>query len=498
MGHTLSGQDVQGKEREMKKASIAVLAVLVVALLVAGCGPKQQPEQSAPSAQDERSRTIILADPQSLRNADPAVAYDGPSAQYVRACYETLIRYKGTAADEFEPVLAESWSSSADGMVWTFKLRRGVKFHDGTEMDGEAVKFSFERLMKVNKGLAWMFAASLDENSIKVPDKYTVEFHLKAPYGPFLETIASEFGSWILSPAAVKAHEKDGDLAQDWLRFHDAGTGPYMIAEVKPEQEVTLVRFPDYWRGWSEGQAEKVIIRTVREAATRRMLLERGDVDMVNRPGPDDVDAFRANPEIKVYEEPALRKLWIFMNTQRGPLKKPEVRHAISYAFDYDGYIQGALKGHATQAHGPLPKNMWGHDPSLLRHKRDLEKAKGLLKKAGYPEGGFTLRLMYLGYDDMRAAAQVMEASLAELGIKVEIQEVTGGALNEMINSADPAKMADMYTLQIYKRVQQILVEEAPCVWLVDLPETVGTRANVEGYYYNPYYPNTFDALKKK
>jgi len=353
-----------------KRLLIAALVLLLgatgVSLLVEG-----SPAQST-------ALVLVHADPASLRNADPAVAYDAPSVQTVRAVYEGLVTYKGSGA-EIEPVLATSWESLNSGMVWRFHLRRGVKFHDGTAFDANAVKFSLDRFLKIGKGGAGNFQPFLNSSSIVVVDPSTVEIRLTKAYGPFIETMASEFGPWILSPAAVNAHAKNGDMGGDWLKFHDAGTGAYTIQSVTPGQEVVMVAFKDYWRGWAPDNFTKVIIRTVPETATRRMLLERGDAQLVNRPSPDDADALKRDPKITVYDQPEMRNLWIVLNTRREPLTNKTVRHALSYAFDYRGFVEQAEKGYATQARGPIPSRMWGWDPTLPQYSFDLQKAKTLL-----------------------------------------------------------------------------------------------------------------------
>jgi len=521
-----------------KRLLIAALVLLLgatgVSLLVEG-----SPAQSA-------ALVLVHADPASLRNADPAVAYDAPSAQTVRAVYEGLVTYKGSGPD-IEPVLATSWESLNSGMVWRFHLRRGVKFHDGTAFDANAVKFSLDRFLKIGKGGAGNFQPFLNSSSVGVVDPYTVEIRLTKAYGPFIETMASEFGPWILSPAAVNAHAKNGDMGGDWLKFHDAGTGAYTIQSVTPGQEVVMVAFKDYWRGWAPDNFTKVIIRTVPETATRRMLLERGDAQLVNRPSPDDADALKRDPKITVYDQPEMRNLWIVLNTRREPLTNKTVRHALSYAFDYRGFVEQAEKGYATQARGPIPSRMWGWDPALPQYSFDLQKAKTLLAEAGYPRGNFSMQIWHLTYDDMRRAAEIFQAGLQQLGVDAKIQQVTGGALFDTINTADPKKMPDAFTLYwipdfadplnflyppfsatqignggfngslynnpaydallgtafgqpdrtkriaIYKKAQLMLVEDAPHLWLADLHNIVGMSASVTGYVFNPYLPQTFD-----
>ena len=521
-----------------KRWPISILSVLLVSLgLLAFVGGS--PAQT-------RQRILVHVDPAALRSADPATAYDAPSIQTIRGVYEGLVTYKGTGPD-IQPVLATSWESMNSGMVWRFHLRRGVKFHDGTSVDANAVKFSFDRFLKLGKGGAGNFEPFLSSSGIRVIDPYTVEFRLTKAYGPFLETMASEFGPWIVSPTAVRAHEKNGDMGADWLKDHDAGSGPYTIQSVTPNQQVVMVAFKDYWQGWAPNNFAEVIIRTVPETTTRRMLLERGDAQLVNRPSPEDADALKRNPRIHVYDDPEMRNLWIILNTRREPLNNKTVRHALSYAFDYKGFVEKAEAGYATQARGPIPARMWGWDSSLYQYSFDLQEAKTLLAQAGYPRGNFSMVIWHLTYDDMRRAAAVFQGGLQQLGIDAKIQQVTGGALFDAINSADPKKMPDALTLYwipdfadplnflypvfatasigkggyngslysnpaydsligmafgepnrdkriaIYKKAQEILVEDAPHLWIADLHNIVATSNTVTGYVFNPYLPQTFN-----
>lgn len=518
-----------------------LIAFLVVVVAAAGVSAlvEKSPAQS-------RQLVLVHADPAALRSADPATAYDAPSIQTIRAIYEGLVTYKGTGPD-IQPMLATSWESSNNGLVWRFHLRRGVKFHDGTTLDAAAVKYSFDRFLKLDKGGAGNFDPFLKSSGIVVADPGTVEFRLTKAYGPFLETMASEFGPWILSPAAVRAHENKGDLATDWLKYHDAGSGPYTIQSVTPNQQVTMVAFKDYWQGWAPNNFTTVIIRTVPETATRRMLLERGDAQLVNRPSPEDADALKRNAKIRVYDQPEMRNLWIILNTRRDPLKSKVVRHALSYAFDYKGFVEKAEAGYATQARGPIPSRMWGWDPTLPQYSYDLQKAKTLLAEAGYPRGNFSMQIWHLTYDDMRRAAAIFQGGLQQLGIDAKTQQVTGGALFDAINTGDPNKMPDALTLYwipdfadplnflypvfttssigkggyngslysnpaydaligmafgepnrdkriaVYKKAQHMLVEDAPHLWIADLRNIVATSANVRNYVFNPYLPQTFD-----
>jgi peptide/nickel transport system substrate-binding protein len=512
--------------------------LVALSFIATGCRGNQ-----SQNGEISRDRTLVIADPGGYTSFDPHVTYDGPSAQTTRAVYEGLVAYKGTTTDQFEAKLAETWESSTDKLTWTFHLRKGVKFHDGTPFNAEAVKFSFDRLLSVNKGPAWMFA-SIKE--VKVVDEYTAQIILKEPYAPFLEALGSQWGPLMVSSKAVKDHEKNGDQAQEWLQSNECGTGPYTLVRATPESEVVLKKFNDYWGGWSGNHVDQVIIRTIREPATRRLLLESGEIDIANRMNPTDLEALKTVKGVRVDESPSLRNLYLFV-VFKAPWTNPVARQALAMSFDYDAYVKNSLKGHATRAAGPIPVSLWGHDDSLALPQYDSKKAGELFKQAGV-KPGTKLQGQYLsGFEDMRAAMEVLQAGLAQNGIQLEIKEVTGNALTAMMSGTDPSTKPDFYTfywypdfadplnflvpifhsasqgqagfngqllkdpeidrlldesqkllerdqrIPLYKQIQQKMVKDNDALYLVDLPEAVGLRDNVQGYAFNPVYTNTYD-----
>ena len=173
--------------------------------------------------------------------------------------YDRLVAYKGSST-ELVPSLATSWEISKDGKVYTFRLRHGVKFHDGTEFTAKDVKFSLDRMIKINKGPAWIYTQDMDLNSVKVVDDYTVQITLTHPYAAFLYTIAY-VGASIMNSTLVMKHEVNGDLGQAWLQDHDAGSGPYIMTQWVPNVQVVLKKFGDYWHGWTGKHVSTVIIK---------------------------------------------------------------------------------------------------------------------------------------------------------------------------------------------------------------------------------------------
>src|SRR5687767_9290117 len=192
---------------------------------------------------------------------DPHVKYDVPAAAINLNMYDNLLRYQGNPP-EIVPWLAERDEAADGGRRWTFHLRRGVKFHDGSELTAEAVRYSFERLLALGKGPAAIFKRmGLTAERIRVVDPYTVEFSLEQPFGPL--RVAIPIVS-IVNPALLKAHEQDGDWGEKWLARDDAGSGAFRLTKADPPSGLTMERFPEYWRGWQEKHVDEVEIRVIR------------------------------------------------------------------------------------------------------------------------------------------------------------------------------------------------------------------------------------------
>jgi peptide/nickel transport system substrate-binding protein len=532
--------------KRRKWPSLVLLMLLVLSMGTAGCGgaPVAKPPEKPPEKPVEKPVLFTFATSQEPSTLDPAAVYDG-SDRITRLMYESLLQYKDSTGD-VEPCLAESYTVSPDGKTYTFKLRKNVKFHDGTPFDAEAVKFSFNRMLKLGKGLAWAFKMVLDENSVQVVDPTTVKFVLKKPYPAFPGMVASRYAAPIISPS-VKKYEKDGDLGSTWAKENGIGTGPYMFEKWTRNQEVTLKKFEGYWKGWSGKRFSGVVMRIVPEQSTQRMLVEKGEVLAATHISTDDVAVLKKNPALRV-EQPTKSNFGFFisMNTKKKPFSDKRVREAISYAFPYKDTVEKAFLGQAARAVGPLPAAVPGHNPNVKLYETNIEKAKQLLKEAGYPNGGFTVSVSYMqGQDAGTRIFNVLTSTLKELGIKVEARPLTWGAMTEQLTKqstapsmvigdwwddypdpdsylggmcstfmwtakneadqyytskaiekllSDAAFEADPQKRQaIYNKVQEMLVAEAPAVWVLDYFQPTVLRANVKGYKFNPYYLMTFN-----
>jgi len=510
----------------------SVILFLVISLLLAvsafGAGKGEDG-----AAAEMLRKTLIVASVDSVTTWDPSASYSTEIA-YFTNFYEGLIKATppGSPAP-FEPALATAWKTSPDGLVWTFTLRQGVTFHDGTPFTADAVKYSYERTKELGLGAAFI----LDPiKEITVVDPYTVKFTLT--YAAPLERIAaSAYGAWIFSPATAQK-------PRQWFEEgHEAGTGPYILESWKPDQEMILRRNESYWGGWNRPSVDRVVIRIVKDAITMQNMVESGQADIVTLVPREALNPLDARPDCKVLKGPSFMSYAIHINTRRPPLDNVLVRQAISYALPYKDIIAVSVGEElGTQARGPIPYGEFGFVPGLPTYTYDPAKAKELMRKAGFPNGiGRTLLFTYAAENAAHAAyAPLVKESLEKIGIPVEVRAIMWNSQWEMMKG-DPAKTQDLgalfwwptfndayetlaslwktekypffnfayysnpeydklidqayatpdqaKALSLYKAAQEILMRDAPSVYLFDLTTAVPMRENVEGYVINPSYP---------
>jgi peptide/nickel transport system substrate-binding protein len=401
------------------------------AAVAAAPTPTEVPPTQEAQAQPKILRVAATA---SVTTWDPSASFS-TEALYMANIYESLmwINPDGT----FKPALAESWETSEDGLTWTFHLRDGVKFHDGETLTADAVVKSIQRTIDLDTGAAWIWWMV---DKMQAVDEKTVEITLTTPY-PLDRVTASTYAAWIVSPAAV---------AQDSAWFEEAreaGTGPWMLESYKPDEEIVLTRFEDYWGGWEDNQFDKVVISIVPEQVVQAQMLEGGEVDLALSLPVENLERFRANSNFTVYEDATLFNYVGFMNTRKPPLDDKRVRQAIAYAIPYDDVVEVATGGLGEQARGPVPHGLWPYSDEVFQYTYNLDKAKELLAEAGYPDGGFNLVLTHAAENlNEERFAPVIKDALAELGIEVEIRPMLWAQQWELAKG-DPAEAQDMFLL---------------------------------------------------
>jgi len=392
--------------------------------------PTEEPTEAPPAL-----KILRVAATASVTTWDPSASFS-TEALYMANIYEPLmwINPDGT----FEPALAESWDVSDDGLAWTFHIRDGVKFHDGSELTAEVVKASIERTRELGSGASWIWWMV---DSIEVVDDLTVEMTLSTAY-PLDRVAASTYAAWIMSPDAAAMEDSE------WFEAgNEAGSGPWVLESYTPDEEIVLTRFEDYWGGWDDDQFDKVVISIVPEQVVQSQMLEGGEVDLALSLPAETLENFKANPDFTVYEDATLFNYVGLMNTQKPPLDNKLVRQAIAYAIPYDDVVAVGAGGLGQQARGPVPHGLWPYSDEVFQYSYDPDKARELLAEAGYPDGGFSLVLTHAAENlSEERFAPVIKDALAEIGIDLEIRPMLWAQQWELAKG-DPAEAQDIFLL---------------------------------------------------
>ena len=383
-----------------------------------------------------------IAEPQSL---DPHTVTATNDFRILVNLYDGLVRFKdGTL--EVEPALAESWEVSDDGRTYRFKLREGVKFHDDSDFDAEAVKFNFDRMLNKDHPLynTGPFPLSFNFSSIasvEIIDPHTVEFRLKEAFAPFLSNLAYPTGL-IVSPAAVEQHGKDYGRSP-------SGTGPFKFAEWQSNQRVVIERNPDYWGG--AAKLEAVVFRPVTDANTRVAEMMAGGLDVMVEVPPDNLATFRQDANFAVAEQAGPHVWFAILNTKEGPFADKRVRQAANYAVNKETLVKDVLQDTATVAAGPIPPAFNWVESTVEPYPYDPEKAKALLAEAGVenPQLTFYVTEGGSGMLDPVTMGAAIQADLQAVGFTVKIETYEWNTFLGRVNpglegKADMAEMAWM------------------------------------------------------
>jgi peptide/nickel transport system substrate-binding protein len=401
---------------------------------------------------------------------------------HFRDIYDPLVDVSNEDPTNFQPVLAESWSISQDGLTYTFKLRKGVKFADGTDFNAEAAKFNFDRFMSLKKGGTFSVLSLVDSATVKDAD--TLEVKFKQP-GPMLSFLAY---SYMVSPTAVKQHATNDDpWATNWLADHTVGTAPYRLEEYVRGVRYKLVENPHYWG--RKPYFKTVDCRLIYEVDVQRVMLEKGDLDLAMLLPIDALPSLKKNPAVRIHEDKAHSSMMFLFDHIAEPTKNPLVRKALAHAWNHEAFST-VRRGLAPRLNSPVPPIMLGEGyKEPLIYEYDLKKAKEYLVQAGYPDG-FTINVLtQKGDEEKKMMFDVFQNDLAKIGIKCNLQEKTFPAM--VATSKDKTLMSDPQNamhLQIFFLSPQpftpwkVLVRGFATESQPDKP----TGAMNFGYYSNP------------
>lgn len=384
----------------MLKKILVVLASMI--LLFIGCGEKN-------GAKKVKEELIIAQDGES-KSLDIHQGNDGFSLRANRLIYSRLVE-----ADEnmqIHPGLAESWQQ-LDDKTMQFKLRKGIKFHNGDDFTAEDVKFSFERMMNSPR-IAFVLPPI---ERIDVVDDYTVNIVTKTPFGPLLAHLSH--------PALGMVSKKLLTENPEALKEKPIGTGSYKFKEWIYGDKLVLEKNEDFYDKNERG-LKYIVFKNVVEASNRAIGLETGEIDIATPISSVDEENIKNNPKLQLLTKPSISYSYIGMNMTKAPLNDIRVRKAINYAIDKQAIIDVILNGNGKIATSPIAPGVFGFTDKTKNYEYNVEKAKELMKEAGY-ENGFTTSILVFSGEANTQTAEIVQAYLKEIGIdlKIEIVEVS-------------------------------------------------------------------------
>ena len=407
----------------MKRTLGLLLAILCILVLSGG----------SPALAQSRTEVLVIGQELGMiTSLDPAKGFEVIGSGVMAGVYDRLLDFPAGKFDKPEPSLAESWKVSPDGLVWTFSLRKGVKFHSSNPMTAEDVVYSFQRAVLLKDQPAFILTQfGLTPESIKALDPTTVQITLPKKYagGLFLACMASIVSSVVDSKVVKQNVAKtdqfpNGDYGVTWLSRNSAGSGPFILRKWEKGEGVVLDANPGHFR--YPPKVKRVIYKDIAEAASRRLQVEKGDLDIAWNMQSDQVKELAKNKDIRIerYADNAIE--YLGMNVTRPYLSDKRVRMAIRYAIDYDGIVNKIMGGAAKQINTFIPEGFAGYESRIL-YKTDIEKAKQLMKEAGV--SGFETTLYHNDATPRPEVGQVIQASLAKIGIKATLNKMVGSQL---------------------------------------------------------------------
>lgn len=377
-----------------------------------------------PAGSPRRGGALRLGNTGDVISFEPYAVSDNVSIWTMLLMYDQLTRPTVDGLS-IEPSLAESWEIAPDGKTYTFHLRRGVKYHDGSMMTADDVKFCVERAAFA-KNTQWNFIlASL--KGMEVVDQYTVKAHLTGPHAPFLSDVAL----FATSIYPKKLFDQMGSKLWD----HPIGTGPFEFVTWKKGTEVVLARNPDFWRHNGRPYVDTFHNMVVEDPNTRVLQVQSGELDIILFPPFAQAKAMQGNPSVTVHVDSFMDSHFVPMNNTKPPLNNKLVRQALNYAVDKDAIVKHVLFGFGESSGQALPL-MFGYDPSIKPYPYDPSMAKALLKKAGYPNGFSLKMLVDQSQEADKEAATIMQQQFSAVGVKMSVQTMESVTLLKLTETA--------------------------------------------------------------
>lgn len=546
---------------KFSRSFLLTTLILMLGLIVSACaapvptetaGDTSAPAPDAEPAMEGGADLIVIAIAEDTASLDTARAFETLPSIIHKATYETLVTFPADSVETVVPDLAESWEISEDGTVYTFVLNSAATFANGDPVTAEDVAFSFDRLKNI-KGNPSFLADTID--SVEAADEATVVMTLAQPDPSILAKMV--FGAFsIVNKAEVEANggtatadadETDG--AEEWLNSTSAGSGPYILESWEPDVETVLVRNENYWG--EPAHVERIIFRNIPEAATQKIQLEAGDIDIAFDLSTDQVPSLEGNPDVTVFQ--GLSDTLVFIKGNQdpeigGPASDPLVMQAVRYALDYEG-IRLLAGGDTVTPQSMLPVGFLGAYEANGGIQRDLDQAAALLAEAGYGDG-LDIELAYPDFTfagiNFSTYAQKVQADLneagfnvtlapAEIGVALEAyrqgtepfglwlwlpdyrdsldyveflpEGVVGLRVNWTDDNADETILALRDALKVeiddsvrsgmFEEMQDYLMEQGPFAPIMQPGLQIGLRSDIDGFVYNPQWRVDVSLLNK-
>jgi peptide/nickel transport system substrate-binding protein len=368
--------------------------------------------------------TVVMAKAiDDIISLDPAESFEFSGSEAVGNMYERLIAYDFKNVSQLKGELAESWSVAADGKTYTFKMKKGIKFHSGNPVTAGDAAYSLQRAVILNKSPGFIltqfgFTKENVKEKIRATDDQTLVIETGDAVAPtfFYYCLTATVGS-VVDSKVVQGHDKGGDLGNEWLKTNSAASGPFKLVSWKAGESYTLER-ADGYHG-TKALARRVVVRHVPEPATQRLLLEKGDIDYARNLSKDQLDAIKGNANLMTQQGPKGSIYYLGLNQKNPTLAKPEVREALKWLVDYAGIEENIVRGSYSVHQAFLPTGFLGAIDDKP-YKFDLERARALLAKAGLPNG-FSVTMDVRNNWPTTDIAQAIQASWAKAGVKVEL-----------------------------------------------------------------------------
>ena len=421
----------------MKKVLMLIAHVTMVIFLLAGCG------EAAPKA-PQGEKILIEGKGGDCVTLDPFNATDIASWRVARQIYDTLVGFE-EASFNLTPSLATSWETSEDGTIYIFTLREGVKFHDGTDFNADAVVFNTERWWDESHeyhngtfGNVVNFFGGFKGDpacrilDVQALDKYRVQFTLSGVFPAFLARLTDP-SLGIISPAAIKKHGKA-------IGQNPVGTGPFAFQAWIPNDSITLAKNTEYWQNGLP-KLDKLIFKVIPDNTARLIALQAGEIDIMDSLNASDLKVVNANSKLQLITRPAINCGFFWFNMTVAPFDNVKVRRAVCMAIDRQGLIDSIYGGLAIPAKSILSPSSWAYNDDIVDYEYDPKAAKALLDEAGYPDG-FSTQIWVRGeprayFPQPQKMAQSMQADLAEIGINATIVTYDGPTYSNYVYGAE-------------------------------------------------------------